>query len=68
MSTTHITLEGVKPILWHHFSRSALEPGNKEPGRSPGNNPDKRRATVLATRRAALSGWQLHLQLHAPSG
>lgn len=44
-----VSIEGVQPLLWHHFGPDAIPLGAKEKSGKAGNDPDEWRKTVLAT-------------------
>ncbi len=48
--TATVTVRGVRPLLWHHFSEDALPLEKTEKEGVAGNDPNEWRRTVLATK------------------
>jgi hypothetical protein len=59
--TAHVTITGVRPLLWHAFGPDAIPLTKRERSGVAGNDPEEWRRTVLATsdRRLYLGGTYL---------
>lgn len=47
--TAHVTVRGLRPLLWHHFGPEAIPLEKKERTGVAGNDPEEWRKTVLMT-------------------
>jgi hypothetical protein len=56
MLRAEVSVEGTRPLLWHHFGPDAISPDGKRKERTgvAGNDPEEWRKTVLATKRGQL--------------
>jgi len=57
MLTAKVAIRGIRPLLWHSFSKDTIPLEKQEKGGVAGNNPDEWRSTYLAT-----EDGQLYLQ------